>query len=245
MSNSFLVQIDTTPTFLTAMRDGKPEGCSYPTRARQLSYDVAGRLADILRADGYENAVVTDRFGQLPSVADLATTKRSLEYRVTFSKHFFAGLTPSGHPLGSREQDGATSMSQGAAIGICNRLKDLGYADASIVESSSPSLDVDEEIAKLWPVGDSAISDESIESPATGLAPVDWALLGAVSAAGSPEEIAERLGISVLDLASRMTAANQKFERVINDMQTASSESAELVSLNRREFAERKQNNRK
>lgn len=122
---------------------------------------------------------------------------------------------------------------------MCQSLRKSGHIVAVVCNVYGDPVDVSEvRNAKLT-------ADEDVESPATGLSAVDWALVGAASSAEEPTEIAKRLGISIGDLAARMSAASEKFERVITAMRSSSHESADLTELNRQEFEERRQNNRR
>lgn len=150
MNNNFLVRIDDTPTFLTSLRDGKPYGSSFPTQGLTMSFDAATEICNRLREQGYD-AVVVDRFGQPPTAADLASVKRSVEYQVTFHGRYFAGQNANKQDLGSTDRGKAVNMSQAAALVVCQRLKKMGFLDASILESSSPFMNVNDELSKIWP----------------------------------------------------------------------------------------------
>lgn len=152
MSNIlFLVQIDETPTFLTALKGGQPYGTSFPTQALSLSFDAATILCHRLNDRGY-SAIVVDRFGQPPTAADLMAVKRDLKYIVLFSTYFFVGVNSSGSAQGSRDKSSAQKMSQGAALEIVRKLRRAGHSDASIVEADSePSVDVESELENIWP----------------------------------------------------------------------------------------------
>ena len=79
---SFLVKLDDTH-FLTGIRNGKPFGSPFPSVALQMSYDAADEVARRFRQDGYAS-IVTDRFGQVPTSADLVAVKRAVRYQITF-----------------------------------------------------------------------------------------------------------------------------------------------------------------
>ncbi len=149
---TFIVQIDSSPMFLTGLRSGKPFGSAYPTQAIQMSFDAANEIVERLRRQSYD-AVVTDRFGQPPSVADLAAVKRAVQYQVVFHGRYFCGQNAQSLDLGSTDRSNAVDMSQDAALVVVKRLKRMGFSDAVAVESSSPVVnsDVQEELKKIWP----------------------------------------------------------------------------------------------
>jgi len=151
VENSFLIQLDGGSNFLTAMRNGKPFGSPYPTYAQRLSYDAADQLCQKLREDGYVAATVVDRFGQPPTAADLATVKRSVEYQVLFHGRYFCGQNANKQDLGSTDRSRAVNMSQAAALIVCQRLKKMSFLDATVIESSSPTEDVEGELSRIWP----------------------------------------------------------------------------------------------
>ena len=148
-TQTFLVQIDDAPTFLSSLRNGRPYGSSYPTQAIPMSFDAASELCNRFRAQGYE-AVVVDKFGVPPSVADLMCIKRAVQFQVTFAGNFFL-YNGQGQDCGTRNRDLAPVMSQEAALEVMRRLKRRGFPDATIVEASTPVTDVNEELGKLWP----------------------------------------------------------------------------------------------
>lgn len=148
----FLVQIDDAPPmFLTALKSGKPYGTSFPTQALPFSFDAAAELCRRLKDRGY-SATVVDRFGQPPTVADLMAVKRELKYIVVFSKYFFTGVNSSGSEQGSQDERLAKRMSQAAALEVVTKLRRVGHSDAAVVEAdSAPSVDVEGELAQIWP----------------------------------------------------------------------------------------------
>jgi hypothetical protein len=149
MNNIFIVQLDDSPTFLTSLRNGKPYGTSYPTQAIPMTFDAATELSNHLRGQGYEPTVV-DRFGQPPTAADLAAVKRAVEYQVAFHGKYFC-QNPKGQDCGATDRGQAANMSQEAALIVCRRLK-KNFPDATVIESSSsPTIDVNEELSKIWP----------------------------------------------------------------------------------------------
>lgn len=151
MDNAFLVQLSEKPTFLTSVRDGTVFESPYPTHAKQMSFDAANSLAQRLRDAGFEVASVVDRFGQPPTATDLATVKRSVMYQVLFSGHYFTGQNVSSRDLGNRDRTKAVSMSQAAARAVVQRLKRAGHLDATVIEATAPTEDVNEELKQIWP----------------------------------------------------------------------------------------------
>jgi hypothetical protein len=148
--DSFLIQLDAEPTFLASIRDDEVFCTPFPTHAVRLSFDVADRLTERLRGRGYNLATVTDRFGQNPSLADLATAKRNVEYTVVFSGRYFL-KNPRGEDCGTNSRSQAATMSHGAAEEVARRLKRRGHLDATVIEASNSDVNVEEELAKLWP----------------------------------------------------------------------------------------------
>jgi hypothetical protein len=148
--DSFLIQLDGA-NFLTTIHDGQPFGSPYPTYGQRLSYDAADQLSRKLQNQGYTGATVVDRFGQPPTAADLATVKRSVDYQVTFHGRYFCGQNASKQDLGSTDRRDAINMSQPAAVIVCQRLKKMGFLDAAVLETSSPTVDVNEELNRIWP----------------------------------------------------------------------------------------------
>jgi hypothetical protein len=148
--DSFLIQLDGT-NFLTTIQDGQPLGTPYPTYGQRLSYDAADQLCQKLRAQGYTVAAVVDRFGQLPTGADLASAKRAVNYQVLFHGRYFCGQNSAKQDLGSSNRSDAVSMSQAAALIVCQRLKRMGFLDAAVLETSSPTVDVNKELNRIWP----------------------------------------------------------------------------------------------
>jgi hypothetical protein len=68
----FLVQLDAERNFLTRVgRDGIPRGTPYPSFAETYTYEDADRLTRAFRDQGYELAVVTDKYGKPVSADDL------------------------------------------------------------------------------------------------------------------------------------------------------------------------------
>jgi hypothetical protein len=155
MDIKFLVRLDPEPTFLTSMRGDpqKPYGSSFPTQALQMTFDAATETCRRLQRMGYEGAIVVDRFGQPPSVADLAAVKQAVEYQVVFHSRYFAGQNAQNLDLGSSDRNDAINMSQAAAIVVVKRLKKMGFSDAVAVESSSKVVnpDVQDELKRIWP----------------------------------------------------------------------------------------------
>jgi hypothetical protein len=149
-NDSFLIKLDDLPTFLTALRNGKPYGSSFPTQGLTMSFDAATEICVRLREQGYD-AVVVDRFGQPPTAADLAAVKRSVEYQVIFHSRYFCGQNANKQDLGSTDRRKAVNMSQAAALVVCQRLQKRGFADAAIIERSSLFVDVNDELRSIWP----------------------------------------------------------------------------------------------
>ncbi len=153
MEYKFLVRLNDSPRFLVEIRSGVPYGSPYPTRGILLTFDSATEICNRFREQGYGQPIVVDRFGQLPTAADLAGVKRSVEYQVMFAGRYFC--KDAAHPnedSGSNDRRDAVNMSQAAAIAVCERLKKKKHKDAVVIESSSaPAVDVNEELSKIWP----------------------------------------------------------------------------------------------
>ena len=132
-NNDFLIQLDTEPNFYTQTVNGKLAGSPYPNCALHMPYDVADRRCQEFRELGYDAAMVTNRYGQPVTASDLAAMKL-LEYQISFSKHYFTGISSTGALMGSRTRDLAKNLSHIEAQEICRQLKKAGHIDACVVE---------------------------------------------------------------------------------------------------------------
>lgn len=152
LENAFLVRLDNSPNFYTKTEDGKIFGTPFPASGLRMNYDAAIGLCQRFQSEGFQQAVVTDRFGALPTSEDLESVKRSLTFIVTFSSHFFVGVDKNGRELGSRDRKLAKEMSKLAAVEISKKLKRKGHLDAAIAESAgSQSIDPEAEVEAIWP----------------------------------------------------------------------------------------------
>lgn len=148
--DTFLIKLDSTD-FFTSIKNDVLFGTPYPGRAKSFGYDEADRLAREFREKGYPGAVATDRYGAIPTAADLVSVKRAVQYEVRFSGYYFVGVNAAGREQGSKDHSQAMKMSQEAAVEIVRKLKRARHLDATIIEAGSAAVDVDAEVEKIWP----------------------------------------------------------------------------------------------
>jgi hypothetical protein len=150
LENAFIIQLDGV-NFFTSTKNGTVYATPFPGQAKVFTYDEADKLARQFREKEYAGAAVTDKYGAIPTVADLIPIKRSVQYEVYFSKYFFIGVNATGRELGSKDRSLSKRMSQEAGMEIVRKLKRAGHLDATILEAGSPTPDVQAEVERIWP----------------------------------------------------------------------------------------------
>lgn len=148
--DTFIIKLDGN-NFFTSVKNDVFSGTPYPGLAKPFSYDEADKLAREFREKGYPGAVATDRYGAIPTAADLISVKRAVQYEVRFSGYYFVGVNAAGREQGSKDHSQAMRMSQEAAVEIARKLKRARHLDATIIEAGSTAVDVEAEVEKIWP----------------------------------------------------------------------------------------------
>jgi hypothetical protein len=133
------------------------------------------------------------------------------------SENFFTVLR-AGEVYGSPYPSYGAAMPYRVAFEVCRRIREAGYSEAVVAnEVGRPVTAADVQNASA--VSEAAVMEFYDDKPLA----TDWELMAAVSSGEAPGAIAARLGITVADLAARMSAANSRFSSVatyLNKMNT-------------------------
>lgn len=161
----FLVQLDGERNFLTRVGlNGVPLGTPYPSFAAAHSYEEADRLARRLRDQGYELALVCDRYGKAVSANDLDALRAAETpadfYSVMLDNHrYFVRLQldqGKWRVIDDRQERHACGLVKEDADKVVENLRALGHEGAHAYVNNFYSVDIISELADVWPSGNAA-----------------------------------------------------------------------------------------